>query len=110
MPSSSQLTSLRHPVLGSGQARRRIVSAVRPNFSAMDTMAGHCEEYAPSCSNTSRTTRSRTPGEYLVLLSIAPILSNNGASGKPGSIHFRHACRSLKIEMICSSINRLRFI
>jgi len=38
----------------------------------MEHIADHCEEYSRWCSNTMRTARSRTSGEYLFALFITP--------------------------------------
>ena len=64
----------------------RKVSAVQPIFEAIDAIAAHCGSYSPSCSNTIRTARSRTSGEYLFGLPMIPVLSRNGISGKPGAV------------------------
>src|SRR5690606_31726446 len=50
----------------------RKVSAVHPIFAAIEPIAAHCDGYSLSCSNTMRTARSRTSGEYLVDFFIAP--------------------------------------
>src|SRR5690606_1251591 len=50
----------------------RRVSAVHPIFDAIELIAAHCDGYSLSCSNTMRTARSRTSGEYLVDFFIAP--------------------------------------
>lgn len=39
-------------------------SSLGPNFAAIDTIAAHCDAYSGWCSNTIRTGRSRTSGEY----------------------------------------------
>src|SRR5690625_726254 len=52
----------------------RSVSPEQPILPAMDWIAAHCEAYSPSCSNTSRTARSRTSDEYFVGLVMTPIL------------------------------------
>ena len=56
-----------------------------------EAIALHWESYSLSCSNTIRTARSRTSGEYLLgLPMMTPILSSNGVSGKPGAV--QRAC------------------
>jgi hypothetical protein len=40
------------------------VSAVQPIVAAIEPIAAHCEACSPACSNTIRTARSRTSGEY----------------------------------------------
>src|SRR6185437_1173909 len=41
------------------------VCAVQPILPAIDSIAAHCEACSPRCSNTIRTARSRTSGEYV---------------------------------------------
>src|SRR5918995_4985134 len=41
-------------------------SAVQPIFAAIEPIAVHCEACSPWCSNTIRTARLRTSGEYFV--------------------------------------------
>ena len=66
----------------------RNVSAVQPIFDAIDAIAAHCDAYSRWFSNTIRTARSRTSGEYLLgLPMVTPILSRKGASGKPRAVH-----------------------
>src|SRR5205085_7128069 len=50
----------------------RSVSAVQPILAATDTIAAHCESYSPRCSNTIFTARSRTSGENLFDVLMAP--------------------------------------
>ena len=52
----------------------RSVSVVQPSLVAMDAIAAHCELCSPWCSNTKRTTRSSTSGEYLlfVFMTLSP--------------------------------------
>jgi hypothetical protein len=50
----------------------RSVSGVHPIFAAIELIAAHSEACSPRCSNTIRTARDRTSGEYLVCLVIAP--------------------------------------
>ncbi|KAF0183725.1 MAG: hypothetical protein FD164_698, partial [Nitrospirae bacterium] len=45
----------------------RKVSAVQPILPAIDSIADHCELCSFCCSNTIRTARSRTSGEYFVV-------------------------------------------
>src|SRR3977135_640910 len=47
------------------RTHRRNVSAVTPTFSAIDRIASHCDEYCPTCSNTTATERSRSSRGYL---------------------------------------------
>ena len=47
------------------------VSAVQPILLAIDSIADHCEPCSFCCSNTIRTARSRTSGEYFVVLFMA---------------------------------------
>ena len=63
---SSEVTpALRPPSTSARRTQLRNVSGVDPIFPANDTIAAHCEVCACSCSNTIRTARSRTSGEYL---------------------------------------------
>ena len=48
-----------------GAPHFRSVSAVQPILPALEQMASHWEACSPVCSNTIRTARSRTSGEYL---------------------------------------------
>ena len=65
----------------------RNVSALQPIFDAIEAIALHWESYSLWCSNTIRTARSRTSGEYLLgLPMMTPILSSNGVSGKPEEV------------------------
>jgi len=51
----------------------RSVSALQPIFVAIEVIAAHSEACSPRCSNTIRTARARTSGEYFVdLVAIAP--------------------------------------
>src|SRR5512143_1530456 len=62
----------------------RSVSAVHPILAAMETSAAHCDSYSAWCSNTSRTARSRTSGEYLVDVFITPSSQGLESPGIPG--------------------------
>jgi len=50
----------------------RNVSEVHPILPAMEEIADHCDSCSPACSKTIRTARSRTSGEYLTRLLMAP--------------------------------------
>src|SRR5690554_5745283 len=65
---------LRIPPRSACRTQFRSVSPEQPIFSAIDWMAAHCEEYSLSCSNTIRTARSRTSGEYFFACLMTPIL------------------------------------
>ena len=59
----------------STSARRthvRNVSAVIPNFEAIDVIVAHCDGCSRSCSNTMRTARSRISAGYLPRRVVAP--------------------------------------
>src|SRR5690606_7568209 len=62
----------------------RSVSPEQPIFSAIDWMAAHCEEYSLSCSNTIRTARSPTSGEYFFALVMTPISQRLEPPANPG--------------------------
>lgn len=48
------------------------VWAEQPIFAAIDWIAAHCDGSSLRCSNTIRTERSRTSGEYFVVFFMAP--------------------------------------
>ncbi|SFF67842.1 hypothetical protein SAMN04488120_1233 [Fontimonas thermophila] len=63
----------------------RSVSGVQPIFAAIDWIADHCDPCSPRCSNTIRTARSPTSGEYRVYsLLIAPSSQRLEPPRKPG--------------------------
>src|SRR5690606_27968722 len=62
----------------------RSVSPEQPIFAAIDWMAAHCDEYSRSCSNTSRTARSRTSGEYFFACLMTPISQELEPPANPG--------------------------
>ena len=55
-----------------GLTQFRSVSGAHPIFSEIDVIAAHCDAYSRSCSNTNRTARSRTSGEYRFGLFMTP--------------------------------------
>src|SRR5262249_1059314 len=65
----------------------RKVSAVHPILLAIELIAAHCDSCSSWWSNTIRTARSRTSGEYFCPFCMTPILSSVGVSGNPGAIH-----------------------
>ena len=97
---SSLLSPARRPCLH--LARRidfRSVSQEQPILGAIETIVSHCDPCSASCSKTIRTARSRTSGEYLFLFLHDSILSQNGASGNPGAVHFQgSSCSSVRIK------------
>ena len=85
---SSVVQPARWPVSRSAwRTQRRSVSLVHPSFGAIAAIAAHCDGCSGPCSRTSRTARSRTSGEYRVGRAIRSILSTNGPSDNPGTIH-----------------------
>ena len=63
----------------------RSVSASQPIFAAIDWIAAHCDPCSPRCSNTIRTARSLTSGEYRVcFLLMAPSSQRVEPPRKPG--------------------------
>src|SRR5690606_32310322 len=62
----------------------RSVSPEQPIFAAIDWMAAHCDAYSRSCSNTSRTARSRTSGEYFFACLMTPISQELESPANPG--------------------------
>ena len=90
------------------RAGRRHVRPGGPNaaaFRSCSRLAGRWRRSPPTasrvrrvCSCTIRTNRSRTSGEYLLGRAMGSILSTNGPSDKPGTIHDRtHAVTSLTV-------------
>jgi hypothetical protein len=75
----------------------RRVSLEQPIFSAIDTIAVYCESYSRSCSNTIRTARSRTSGEYFfALVMTQPLKSWSLRQSRDGSLEdelHRRLCR-----------------
>jgi integrase len=62
---------------------------VQPIFAATETIAAHCDSCSCWCSNTSRTARSRTSGEYLFdVLDMTP--SSQGLEPATFPERFRH--------------------
>ena len=56
----------------SAQARKHCKSTLAAPRRMIDRIAFHYEPYSGSCSNTSRTARYRTSGEYLGHLAMTP--------------------------------------
>jgi hypothetical protein len=67
----------------------RSVSAVHPIFAAIEPIAAHSEACSPRCSNTIRTARARTSGEYLVCLLTAPSSQGLEPPANPGPGRFK---------------------
>src|SRR5690606_18292526 len=63
---------------------RRSVSLEQPIFSAIDSIAAHCDGYSPSGSSTSRTARSRISREYLFASFMTPIPRKLRPPANPG--------------------------
>lgn len=69
---SDVVNPAREPVSRSAwRTLRRNVSGVQPILDAIDSMAAHCEPWDGCCSETIRTTRSQTSGEYRICFVIA---------------------------------------
>ncbi len=80
----------------SRSARRthlRKVSGVQPILFAIEPIAAHWDACSPWCSNTSRTARSRTSGEYLVDLFITPSSQEMESPVNPGRFKVASAPR-----------------
>ncbi len=75
----------------------RNVSDEQPNFSAIEQIAAHSQRCSPRCSDTIRTARSRTSGEYIIGLPILHYLPTNRVSGKPGAVHTDHWDTMLRV-------------
>ena len=69
------------------RTHRRSVSAVHPSFSRSTRSPPTATGARRPCSCTIRTARSRTSGEYSTRSSHGSILSTNGPSDNPGTIH-----------------------
>jgi hypothetical protein len=81
----------RRPVSRSAcRTQLRSVSAVQPILVAIDRIADHSESYSSRCSNTIRTARSRTSGENLFGLPIAPSSQIMEPPGIPGRFTIGH--------------------
>ena len=90
MRSPSEVAGLGHwPVSHSRRcAQRRRVSGVQAILAAIDSMAAHCEWYSlGSLANHVHRVLDDFEG-ILRLFLHGSILSNTGASTKPGAIHF----------------------
>ena len=61
---------------------------MQPIFSAMDWIVAHCEGWSCSCSNTMRTARSRTSGEYFFVLFMTPSSQRLESPANPGRFNF----------------------
>src|SRR6185436_20625225 len=85
---SSVVRPGRWPVSRSAcRTQRRSASVLHPSFSPTDRIVAHCDGCSSVCSNTIRTARSRSSGEYLLGRGMGSILSRNEPSDKPGAIH-----------------------
>src|SRR5262249_48822271 len=89
---------------------------VHPILLAIELIAAHCDSCSAWCSNTIRTARSRTSGEYFCTLFMTPILSSVGVSGKPGAVHRidyredRSVCADAKRQRDDSDQREARFL
>jgi hypothetical protein len=61
-----------------------VVIPVQPSFAAIEVIAPHWDSCSDWCSNTIRTARSRTSGEYRVALPMTPSSQSLGSPEKPG--------------------------
>jgi excisionase family DNA binding protein len=86
----------------------RSVSDEHPIFSAIDEIAAHCDGCSRSCANTSLTARSRTSGEYRLVLFITPSSHVMESPEIPG--RFRGANEDvvvdLTVEQVAKKLNR----
>ena len=57
---------------------------MQPIFPAIDTIAAHCDSCSARCSNTMRTARSRTSGEYFADFFMAPSSQISEPPQNPG--------------------------
>ena len=62
----------------------RITACLLPIFGAMDSMVAHSDGYSPRASCTIRTARSRTSGENLLFLFMAPFSQELEPPQNPG--------------------------
>ena len=79
----------------------------QPILGAIDSMAAHREGYSPRCSCTMRAARSRASGNASVSFH-GSILSDVGASTKPGVVHSRlwigMALRESRSDVFCTNV------
>ena len=72
------------------------VWGTQPIFGAIDSTAAHRDGYSPRCYCTSRTARSRTSGENLFVLFMAPFSQRLEPPQNPGRfnllVHLRVGC------------------
>ena len=86
----SDSRSLAEYLTDNGQILLPMVELIEGCGWRIGAIAPHWESYSLWCSNTIRTARSRTSGEYLLgLPMMTPILSSNGVSGKPGAVQLQ---------------------
>src|SRR5438105_3086439 len=76
------------------RSQLRSVSAVQPILAATDTIAAHCESYSRWCSKTIFTARSRTSGENLFDVLMAPSSQELEPPKFPGrfTLHLSSVC------------------
>src|SRR5690606_4247813 len=82
--------------------QRRSVSLEQPIFSAIDSIAAHCDGYSPSGSSTSRTARSRISREYLFASFMTPIPRKLRPPANPG----RFTAKAAPCSCTCSCTTR----
>ncbi len=89
------------------RTHRRNVSAVHPNFSAIELIAAYCDPWAPACSRTNRTARSCTSGEYRDDRGMTPTSHGMESPAIPG--RFKHSARQSLKPSHPSPFDRPRF-
>src|SRR4249919_1374254 len=72
------------PRASASRTQLRSVSREHPIFSAIDSIASHCESYCVAWSRTIRTARSRSSGENLLVLAMTPSSQGMEPPGIPG--------------------------
>src|SRR5690606_27094663 len=68
---------------------------------AMDCTAAHCDGYSPRCSCTNRTARSRTSGENLLFLLMAPF--SQRLEPPQNSVRFKASHQTCRFESTLAS-------
>ena len=87
---SSLVTPSRKPVsISCLRTHSCKVWGTQPIFGAIDSMAAHSDGYLPRCSSTMRTARSRTSGENLFDLFMAPSSQEKEPPQNPGRFNVR---------------------
>jgi len=85
---SARRSGRRPPSTSTCLTHLRSVSAVIPNFPAIELIAAHCDSYSCPCSSTNLTARSRTSRGYGLLFPIGQSSSKDRTSKNPGAVQY----------------------